>query len=350
MLGGANAAALRSPAGGDWEVVQFQGAELVAPREYRLSGVLRGQAGTDAVDARAVWPAGTDFVLLDGLAGRSSLPSASRGVARHYRVGPAVRPYDDPSYRPSGRGVRGGRAAALSAGTPGRARAGGRRNRAGLDPADADRRRQLARRPTSRWAKRPRATQCGPHREGACFARSPPEPRASSTRWPIRSATARPRRSYSRSRRYRSASGRTLREDRIRWLGPPSWTCRCVMPSQAQKHVTVNEALARLDAVAQLRVLSSTVATPPDTAGDGRGLPRSGRRRRRPGQGRAGRSRSGANGGWTFLRPAGRVARHGTRAAPGTGCSTGPTGSPTPSLSRRAEPRSRGGSSSSIIR
>ena len=96
-MAGANAAALRSPAGGDWEVVQFQGAELVAPREYRLSGVLRGQAGTDA-SMPAVWPAGTDFVLLDGLAGRSSLPSASRGVARHYRVGPADRPYDDPSY------------------------------------------------------------------------------------------------------------------------------------------------------------------------------------------------------------------------------------------------------------
>ena len=29
------------------------------------------------------------------------------------------------------------------------------------------------------------------------------------------------------------------------------------MPAQAQKHVTVNEALARLDAVAQLRVVSS---------------------------------------------------------------------------------------------
>ncbi|MFO1208804.1 MAG: glycoside hydrolase/phage tail family protein [Amaricoccus sp.] len=97
VLDGANAAALRSPVGGDWEVVQFQGAELVAPREYRLSGLLRGQAGTDA-SMPAVWPAGTDFVLLDGLGGRLSLPSASRGVARHYRIGPADRPYGDPSY------------------------------------------------------------------------------------------------------------------------------------------------------------------------------------------------------------------------------------------------------------
>ena len=33
-----------------------------------------------------------------------------------------------------------------------------------------------------------------------------------------------------------------------------------IAPAQAQKHVTVNEALARLDAVAQLRVLSSSLA------------------------------------------------------------------------------------------
>jgi hypothetical protein len=42
-----------------------------------------------------------------------------------------------------------------------------------------------------------------------------------------------------------------------------------VMPAQAQKHVTVNEALARLDAVAQLRVVSSSVTVPPAEARDG---------------------------------------------------------------------------------
>jgi hypothetical protein len=41
------------------------------------------------------------------------------------------------------------------------------------------------------------------------------------------------------------------------------------MPAQAQKHVTVNEALARLDAVAQLRVVSSDEPTPPLQAADG---------------------------------------------------------------------------------
>ena len=36
--------------------------------------------------------------------------------------------------------------------------------------------------------------------------------------------------------------------------------------AQAQKHITVNEALAIVDAVAQLRFLSATIATPPVVA------------------------------------------------------------------------------------
>ena len=36
VLNGANAAALRFGPEGDWEVIQFRAAELVAPREYVL--------------------------------------------------------------------------------------------------------------------------------------------------------------------------------------------------------------------------------------------------------------------------------------------------------------------------
>ena len=36
-----------------------------------------------------------------------------------------------------------------------------------------------------------------------------------------------------------------------------------IMPAQAQKHVTVNEALVRLDGLAQLRLQSISVTTPP---------------------------------------------------------------------------------------
>jgi hypothetical protein len=97
VLNGANAAALRDPTRADWEVIQFLNADLVGPREYRLSGLLRGQAGTDGV-MPALWPAGADFVLLDAAIGKLALPVSARGLTRHYRVGPATRPYDDPSY------------------------------------------------------------------------------------------------------------------------------------------------------------------------------------------------------------------------------------------------------------
>jgi uncharacterized protein DUF2793 len=75
-----------------------------------------------------------------------------------------------------------------------------------------------------------------------------------------------------------------------------------VMPAQAQKHVTVNEALARLDAAAQLRVISSVLAAPPAAATDGASylVP--------PGasgewSARAGEIAVWSNGGWTYLAP-----------------------------------------------
>jgi hypothetical protein len=97
VLNGANAAALRHGGSGDWEVIQFRDADLIAPQKYRLRGLLRGQAGTDGV-MPAVWPAGTDFVRLDGAVQPLARGSAARGLERHYRVGPATRGYDDASY------------------------------------------------------------------------------------------------------------------------------------------------------------------------------------------------------------------------------------------------------------
>jgi hypothetical protein len=37
-------------------------------------------------------------VALDGAVGQLSVPGSLRGVERHYRIGPAKRAYDDPSY------------------------------------------------------------------------------------------------------------------------------------------------------------------------------------------------------------------------------------------------------------
>lgn len=71
---------------------------------------------------------------------------------------------------------------------------------------------------------------------------------------------------------------------------------------QAQKHVTVNEALARLDAVAQLRVISDTAAAPPGSAVDGQAWIVA------PGAsggwaGQESRIALFVNGGWDFLVP-----------------------------------------------
>ncbi|MEM7303617.1 MAG: glycoside hydrolase TIM-barrel-like domain-containing protein [Pseudomonadota bacterium] len=60
VLNGANTLALQSSLSG-WEVLQFSGAELIAGNQYRLTGLLRGQGGTEpemeagaAIGARAV--------------------------------------------------------------------------------------------------------------------------------------------------------------------------------------------------------------------------------------------------------------------------------------------------------
>ncbi|MBL1436608.1 MAG: glycoside hydrolase/phage tail family protein [Rhodobacteraceae bacterium] len=96
VLNGANLAAVREGTG-DWEVLQFRDAELIGPDEYRLTGLLRGQAGTDGI-MPDIWFAGADFVLLDGSQVQLDVPSSWRGLPRHYRIGPAKLGYDSPRY------------------------------------------------------------------------------------------------------------------------------------------------------------------------------------------------------------------------------------------------------------
>ncbi len=97
LLNGANLAAIGDGSPGNWEVFQFAGATLVAPDTWELTDRLRGQAGSDALMPSA-WPAGSFFVLLDGRPEQIDLALSARGLARHYRIGPAGRAPDDPSY------------------------------------------------------------------------------------------------------------------------------------------------------------------------------------------------------------------------------------------------------------
>ncbi|MDQ7079305.1 MAG: host specificity protein, partial [Paracoccaceae bacterium] len=97
VLNGANLAAIGNGNGDNWELFQFAEAVAVAPGEWELRRLLRGQAGSDGLIPDA-WPVGSWFVLLDGAVGQINLPPGLRNIARHYRIGPAQRGYDDASY------------------------------------------------------------------------------------------------------------------------------------------------------------------------------------------------------------------------------------------------------------
>jgi hypothetical protein len=98
LLNGANAAVVGDGSPENWEVIQFQNAELVGDSSYHLSGLLRGQSGSDAL-MPDVWPAGSYFVLLNGAPQQLAVRQSTRNVSHHYRIGPAGRSYDDPSYQ-----------------------------------------------------------------------------------------------------------------------------------------------------------------------------------------------------------------------------------------------------------
>ena len=97
VLNGANLAAIGDGSSDNWELFQFANATLVGDDTYDLSLRLRGQAGSDGI-MPAVWPVGSQFVLLNGVPEQIELAASERGLSRHYRVGPAARSYDDPSY------------------------------------------------------------------------------------------------------------------------------------------------------------------------------------------------------------------------------------------------------------
>nr|WP_161594624.1 phage tail protein [Marimonas lutisalis] len=98
LLNGANLAAIGDGTSANWELFQFRDAELVGENRYLLRHRLRGQLGSDARQP-AAWPAGSYFVRLDGVPGQIEMNAAQRNLARHYRIGPAQRSLDDPTYQ-----------------------------------------------------------------------------------------------------------------------------------------------------------------------------------------------------------------------------------------------------------
>lgn len=72
-----------------WEVIQFRAAELVGANEYRLTGLLRGQRGTDAL-ARSYLPEGSPVVVLDAAVEPLGLTEGERARPVWYRFGSAA--------------------------------------------------------------------------------------------------------------------------------------------------------------------------------------------------------------------------------------------------------------------
>ncbi|WP_127090123.1 baseplate multidomain protein megatron [Aquabacter cavernae] len=107
VLDGANALALvgegRAP-----EIIQFLDAELLETGIYALTGLLRGQAGTEAAGA-ASWPSGTRLVLLDRNLAVGAAGLSSYGRSFTFRVGRADRDHGDTAVREVS-GTVGGRA------------------------------------------------------------------------------------------------------------------------------------------------------------------------------------------------------------------------------------------------
>lgn len=97
VLAGGNTAIILGSGGGAPEVFQFRDAELIGPDTWSLSMRLRGQWGTDSVMLES-WPAGSTVILLD--LSLVQLPEAQGYLEapRLYRLGPASKPVDHPSF------------------------------------------------------------------------------------------------------------------------------------------------------------------------------------------------------------------------------------------------------------
>ncbi|WP_241736145.1 glycoside hydrolase TIM-barrel-like domain-containing protein [Caulobacter sp. RHG1] len=89
VLAGENVLAIRAAAG-DWEIIAFQAAQLIAPDVWRLSGLLRGQR--DGAASEAIIPTGAALVLLDEAVAPMSVAAFERGAPLLIRAAPAGGP------------------------------------------------------------------------------------------------------------------------------------------------------------------------------------------------------------------------------------------------------------------
>lgn len=96
VLNGGNAAAVQTVSGA-WEVLQFAEAELVGPRRYRLTKLLRGQSGSEQAMAGGA-EAGAPFVLLDGAVTTLPVGIDQLGLPLRFRFGPSRDDHAGPTF------------------------------------------------------------------------------------------------------------------------------------------------------------------------------------------------------------------------------------------------------------
>ncbi|CAN1725116.1 Phage tail protein [Hyphomicrobium sp. 1Nfss2.1] len=96
LFAGRNIAAVRNEAG-EWEVLQFAAAALIAAGTYELSGLLRGQGGTERA-MRSPLAAGARFVLVNSALARVDLATSERRLPYYWRFGPAARDIGDATF------------------------------------------------------------------------------------------------------------------------------------------------------------------------------------------------------------------------------------------------------------
>lgn len=106
VFNGHNLIAIGDGSVGNWEVIQFKNAELIGPRTYRLTGLLRGQLGTGPFIADP-WPTGARIVVVKSSALIETIGASQIGQTRHFRVGPSRKSYSDQSYTPLAYSVTG---------------------------------------------------------------------------------------------------------------------------------------------------------------------------------------------------------------------------------------------------
>lgn len=95
VFAGANAAAVETAAG--WEVLQFETAVLGSDGAWTLSGLLRGQAGTER-EAAAGAAAGARFALLNAAVESLAVPFDRVGDETAFAGGPAGEPPTAPTF------------------------------------------------------------------------------------------------------------------------------------------------------------------------------------------------------------------------------------------------------------